>query len=44
MYETWVPAMGLRAYDRLEPSPQMADVMQFERLIEFLVIVLLEVS
>ena len=32
--------MGTRANDRLELSPQMADVMQFEILIEFPVIVL----
>ena len=34
------PPLGLRAHDRLEPSPQMADVMQFESLTEYLVIVL----
>ena len=34
-------AMGLRANDRWEPSPQMADVMQLERLIELPVIVLI---
>ena len=31
---------GLRANDRLEPSPRVADVMQFGRLMAFLVIVL----
>ena len=34
------PPFDLRANDRLEPSRQMAGVMQFERLIEFLYIVL----
>ena len=34
------PPLGLRANDRLEPSPQMVDVMQFECLIELLVILL----
>lgn len=34
------PPLGLSANDRLESSPQMADVLQFECLIEFPVIVL----
>ena len=34
------PPLGLRASDRLESKPNMADVMRLERLIELLVIVL----